>query len=82
MDADGVSPAIRHLRLRVCSCLVCCCLAPCSFADCDKNTTNGCEVNTLTDISNCGACGQVATLLNANATCTGGQAAIGTCAQG
>jgi hypothetical protein len=54
----------------------------CSFDDCDKITTNGCEVNTMTDPNNCGGCGQVATLPNANATCSNGQAAINNCLPG
>jgi hypothetical protein len=27
------------------------------FADCDGNPANGCEVNTRTDVNNCGGCG-------------------------
>jgi hypothetical protein len=36
-------------------------------------------VDVMTDANNCGGCGQVATLPNANAICSGGQAAIGSC---
>ena len=38
-----------------------CVLTSCNknFADCDKVTATGCEVNTLTDKKNCGACGTV-----------------------
>jgi hypothetical protein len=54
-------------------------LSDCSFADCDKNITNGCEVNIMTDVNNCGGCGKVATLPNANATCAGGQATESNC---
>lgn len=28
------------------------------WADCDGNVTNGCETNTVSDVSNCGACGR------------------------
>ncbi|MGD0680396.1 MAG: hypothetical protein ABSC94_33915, partial [Polyangiaceae bacterium] len=28
------------------------------YADCDKNPSNGCEVDTNTDVGNCGGCGQ------------------------
>jgi hypothetical protein len=68
--------------LEFCGCLLCCCVAHCSFADCDKNATNGCEVDIMYDANNCGGCGQVATLPNAEAFCSGGQADISTCAQG
>jgi hypothetical protein len=57
-------------------------IARCSYADCDKNTTNGCEVNTLTDVINCGACAQAATLPNAYATCSVGAANISSCFTG
>lgn len=30
------------------------------FADCDGNAANGCETNVLTDLNNCGTCGQSA----------------------
>ncbi|MBI5537357.1 MAG: hypothetical protein HY898_31835 [Deltaproteobacteria bacterium] len=38
-----------------------CSLGACNagFANCDANGANGCEVNTLTDATNCGACGNV-----------------------
>ncbi|MFO0563478.1 MAG: hypothetical protein U0269_35975 [Polyangiales bacterium] len=38
-----------------------CGIASCTmgFADCDMRATNGCEVNTQTDVNNCGACGTV-----------------------
>jgi hypothetical protein len=29
------------------------------FADCDNNLNNGCEVDTTSDVNNCGACGNV-----------------------
>ena len=39
-----------------------CQIAACNsgFADCDGNAANGCETNLLTDVSNCGSCGQSA----------------------
>lgn len=42
------------------------------FASCDGNTANGCEINTNTDINNCGICGKVCPPLGATATCTAG----------
>jgi hypothetical protein len=48
-----------------------CRIAACNagFADCDMNATNGCEANTQTSNSNCGACGRVC---SAGQTCTAG----------
>ncbi|MBL8684654.1 MAG: hypothetical protein JNK05_36095 [Myxococcales bacterium] len=38
-----------------------CGVASCSagFADCDTTASNGCEIDTRTDVNNCGACGTV-----------------------
>ena len=37
------------------------CSIACSagYIDCDGNNANGCEINKLTDVNNCGACGNV-----------------------
>jgi hypothetical protein len=52
------------------ACAVTACAA--GFADCDGNPANGCEVNTRTDNTNCGACGTV---------CAAGQVCgMGSCA--
>ena len=48
------------------------CNAP--FADCDGNPTNGCEVNTNTNLDNCGACdAKPCPALNADAFCADAQ---------
>lgn len=55
---------------------------PCTVgrADCDGKTSNGCEVDTLTDPTSCGACGQnCASAPNAEPSCAGGQCTF-TCA--
>jgi len=48
-------------------------------ADCDGAGGNGCEVNTNTTLAHCGGCGMACetSLLNARATCTGGDCLIG-----
>ncbi len=52
------------------------------FADCDGNPANGCEVDTRTSASNCGACGRACSLAHATAACAGGACAIASCASG
>ncbi|MEZ4390403.1 MAG: hypothetical protein R3A48_04845 [Polyangiales bacterium] len=52
-------------------------------ANCDGNVSNGCEVNTNTSLSNCGACGRAcATPANGAPACTGGVCGLGTCNAG
>ncbi|HRI65339.1 MAG TPA: hypothetical protein PK156_13915, partial [Polyangium sp.] len=43
-----------------------------TFANCDGNKTNGCEINTATNTSNCGACMNQCSSTNGSATCTNG----------
>ncbi|MFO0607211.1 MAG: fibrinogen-like YCDxxxxGGGW domain-containing protein [Polyangiales bacterium] len=52
------------------------------FADCDGNPGNGCEVNLLTSLTNCGACGmECPSGPSSAATCTSGICGL-TCASG
>ncbi len=53
-----------------------------SFRNCDGNNANGCEINITTDSQNCGACGNVCSLPNAMATCSGGICQVGACIGG
>jgi len=52
------------------------------FADCNKNLGDGCEVNIGSDVNNCGACGNVCNLANAQAACIGGKCVIAMCNAG
>ncbi len=53
------------------------------FQDCDGVDANGCEVDTRTSQTNCGACGRVCSPSNATGVCmAGGRCAIGTCNTG
>lgn len=52
------------------------------YDDCDRDPSNGCEVNLNNDSQNCGSCGNVCALLNATATCVGGQCQVDTCDEG
>jgi hypothetical protein len=59
------------------SCALSTCNGACNagFADCNGNKqTDGCEVNTLTDAGNCGACGQVCAQ---GQTCSNGACTVG-----
>jgi hypothetical protein len=52
-----------------------CTYASCNagYGDCDTNKTNGCEVNTGTSTTNCGACGRACNNTNvATLSCSGG----------
>lgn len=56
-----------------CSTQMCGLTCDVGFADCDKQAGTGCEVDTLTDGANCGACGKACpAVANAAATCTNG----------
>jgi hypothetical protein len=52
------------------------------FEDCDRNPMNGCEVNTRTDLANCGGCGTACRFEGASATCTNGVCVRGPCLAG
>jgi hypothetical protein len=61
-----------------------CTIASCNdgFADCDKTAANGCEVTTLSDVKNCGACGNDCGVpANGTASCGSGKCTV-TCAPG
>ncbi|MEZ4296816.1 MAG: hypothetical protein R3B70_17755 [Polyangiaceae bacterium] len=61
-----------------------CGIASCNagFADCDGNVANGCETNLNTSVGNCGACGNLCDLANANEACVGGSCSVATCNAG
>ncbi|MEZ4406047.1 MAG: hypothetical protein R3A52_06195 [Polyangiales bacterium] len=56
------------------ACAVDACTAP--FADCDGASANGCEADTSTDVTNCGACGRTCEARdNATVSCSAGRCA-------
>jgi hypothetical protein len=52
------------------------------FADCDTIASDGCEINTTSNASNCGACGKVCNLANASSDCASSLCAITACNAG
>nr|MBK7066715.1 hypothetical protein [Deltaproteobacteria bacterium] len=99
MDADGCEVDTRSALAHCGGCgMACspanatgscaagvCGVASCNagFADCDGNASNGCEVNTRTDLSHCGACGTVCpTPSSGSAVCAAGACGIGSCNTG
>ncbi len=60
-----------------------CTVASCNtgFVNCDGMAANGCEVNTATSPTNCGACGMACSTSNITAACASG-ACTGTCTAG
>ncbi len=61
-----------------------CVLSACNtgFFDCDGEPGSGCEVDVLTDIANCGACGKACELANATPSCAAGACAVAVCDAG
>ena len=53
-----------------------------NFGDADGQALDGCEVDLLTDVNNCGAVGHVVSLPNATAACVNGVGVIVTCNAG
>jgi hypothetical protein len=52
------------------------------FADCNGNPADGCEVNTGTDVNNCGGCGTRCTIANGVGVCSSGTCRIASCNTG
>jgi len=59
------------------SCQVQACIG--TFRDCNGLPGDGCEVNSATDVSNCGLCGTVCNLPNANETCVNSVCEVSSC---
>jgi hypothetical protein len=56
------------------TCQIASCITP--YADCDNVLTNGCEVDTNTNVSHCGACGNACSSANGQPLCQGGSCSI------
>jgi len=82
-----VSGKTGNFASATCSGAVPACSLTCApgFQDCDKSYLNGCEVNTNTNVSQCGKCGTACALKNAPAngqTCNGGVCTATSCNAG
>ena len=52
------------------------------YANCDGLASNGCEINTSNNVSNCGSCANACSLPNAVAACSAGGCVISSCNAG
>jgi len=66
------------------SCTAGACVYTCAegFADCDGNPVNGCEVDTRTSTTHCGACARACNPANATGVCTAGACGVAACDTG
>ena len=78
----GVVCPSRSNATRTCTAGVCGFTCNSGYGDCDGSASNGCEVNTRTSVSNCGACGNACSAANGTATCSSGVCGIGSCNSG
>lgn len=49
------------------------------FGNCDGSAVNGCEVNTASDVGNCGACNNACSLPHASPGCAAGTCTVSSC---
>ena len=74
----SLANATQKCALGACAILMC----NANYADCDQVVADGCEVNTQTDVKNCGACAMACALANATSVCTLGKCAVSMCNAG
>ncbi|MEZ4407343.1 MAG: hypothetical protein R3A52_12815 [Polyangiales bacterium] len=65
-----------------CAAGICSYVCASGFADCNRMSSDGCEVNTQTSVTNCGGCGTTCTIANGTAACVGGACRVGSCNTG
>jgi hypothetical protein len=78
----GMACAARPNSVASCASGACAYACAMGFADCDGDASNGCEVDTRTSASHCGACGARCAPANATAACVAGVCTVGACATG
>jgi len=77
---NGIGSQTRTCNNGVWSSWSSCNIVSCNsgWGNCDGNNINGCETS-LTTTSNCGSCGTVCNVANANEACSSGTCAISSC---
>lgn len=69
----GIVCPARANATTTCSGGICSYTCNTGFADCNANSADGCEISLLSNTSNCGACGNVCTVVaNASSVCVSG----------
>ena len=71
--------AARANSTATCAAGACAYACVAGFADCDGNPSNGCEVDTRTSASHCGACGRACSVANGTAACVASACAVASC---
>ncbi len=66
----------------MCAAGVCSITCSTGRGNCNMNATDGCEVDTTSAVSNCGACGRTCTVANASPACVASACAISACTTG
>ncbi len=78
----NVCPATPANGAGACSAGTCNLTCNRGFADCDAAVANGCEINLLSAVDGCGACGRVCSFANAGRSCVNAACELGACAAG
>jgi hypothetical protein len=79
----GVKCIGTHVTNSACTASQCTGTCATGFADCNNDLqSDGCEINTNTDTTNCGGCGNVCNVLHAAAICSGGTCGYVACLSG
>ncbi len=73
--APNAKPGCVNNQCAIISCLI-------GFADCDTLYADGCEVDTTSDVNNCGGCGGACKFPNAMAACVNSQCEVAGCQAG
>ena len=78
----GIACAQRPNATPACAAQSCSFSCNLGYTDCDLQAQNGCEAQLAGDPNNCGSCGKVCSLPNANAGCANSNCTIGSCLPG
>jgi len=84
MHCGACDAACGAVRDGTASCIAGSCRVDCStgFRDCDGEYATGCEVNTGSDVTQCGSCGQACVSRNGTSICADGICTVSSCDTG